>query len=495
MFGVNASRHSRGWLASVASRIVSDEFGLRGFQAPDTLDEPGAGLGGVKTRSVKLANHNVAASGDPDIDGSLSGARWNAQTITYSFPKNAAFYKYAAGASETNIGFHAFNGGQKWAAKEALSDYAGVSGLSFVQRTETLSSHAQLRFAETNAANTAYTYYPGSSSVKAGDAWFNSSRHWYDAPVKGNYAYFTILHEIGHALGLKHGNESGGFGTLSAAHNSMEYSVMTYASYIRAPVGNGLTNGADSYAQSLMMDDIAAIQHLYGADFSKNAGDTTYQWSPATGQMFINGGAQAAPAGNKIFLTVWDGGGNDTYDFSNYSTNLKIDLNPGAWTTASVTQLANLSADGGHKAAGNIANAKLYHNDTRSLIENAVGGSGDDTITGNQAANALSGGAGSDTFVFKVLNEAADTISDFTPGADSISISLTGFGLALAKGGLATSHFDSSGIATKVGPEFVFDPSAQSLAYDPDGKGPAAGIVIAHLPSVAALYVHDIILF
>jgi serralysin len=511
--GLNAMRHSRGWVASLASKIISDEFWLRGVYDHQALDEPGAGLGGKATKPVKLANYNVAPAGDHDIDGLLSRASWKSTTLKYSFPAKAAFYKYSAGASETEIGFHAFSATQKWATKEALANYAAISGLNFVARTETMTSHAQLRFAETNAAFTAYSYYPGSSSVKAGDAWFNSSRHWYDAPAKGNYAYFTMLHEIGHTLGLKHGHEAGGFGALTARHNSMEYSVMTYASYIGAPVANGLRNGPASYAQSLMMDDIAAIQHLYGANFAQNSGDTYYQWSPTTGRMMINGVGQSMPAGNKIFLTVWDGGGNDTYDFSNYATNLKIDLNPGAWTATSAAQLADLSADGRHKATGNIANAKLYHNDPRSLIENAAGGSGNDSITGNKADNGLRGGAGNDTlqgnggndtltgdtgsdkFVFKAVNDGLDSITDFTPGSDTIAIFHSGFGLNWAAGALEAAHFDGHGVATHAGPEFIFNPAARTLAFDPDGSGGAAGIVIANLQSVTTLNAQDIIVF
>ena len=94
-------------------------------------------------------------------------------------------------------------------------------------------------------------------------------------------------------------------------------------------------------------------------------------------------------------MTVWDGGGNDTYDFSNYTTNLSINLQPGGWTTASTAQLAYLG--NGHYAIGNIANALLYENNPASLIENAIGGSGNDTITGNTANNKLTGGAGNDT--------------------------------------------------------------------------------------------------
>ena len=93
-------------------------------------------------------------------------------------------------------------------------------------------------------------------------------------------------------------------------------------------------------------------------------------------------------------MTLWDGGGEDTYDFSNYSTNLSVDLQPGAWTTLAQDEVAE--AKDHTMAPGNIANARLFEGDTRSLIENAIGGSGDDSITGNQADNHLMGGSGDD---------------------------------------------------------------------------------------------------
>jgi len=113
--------------------------------------------------------------------------------------------------------------------------------------------------------------------------------------------------------------------------------------------------------------------------------------------MFINGTGQDMPGANRIFLTVWDGGGADTYNFSAYSTSLKVDLRPGAWTTTSSDQLARLHYDGSKLAAGNIANALLHENDARSLIENAKGGSAGDRIIGNTAANKLWGNGGNDT--------------------------------------------------------------------------------------------------
>ncbi len=45
------------------------------------------------------------------------------------------------------------------------------------------------------------------------------------------------------------------------------------------------------------------------------------KFSTTTGEMFINGVGQGAAIANYVLLTVWDGGGIDAYDFTNY-TNL-----------------------------------------------------------------------------------------------------------------------------------------------------------------------------
>ena len=114
--------------------------------------------------------------------------------------------------------------------------------------------------------------------------------------------------------------------------------------------------------------------------------------------MFVNGVAQGLPGADRVFLTIWDGGGADTYDFSNYTSDLQVDLAPGAWSVLSPGQLADLDAEhpGTHMARGNVFNALLHDADQRSLIENARGGSGADTIFGNQASNTLRGNDGAD---------------------------------------------------------------------------------------------------
>jgi serralysin len=113
--------------------------------------------------------------------------------------------------------------------------------------------------------------------------------------------------------------------------------------------------------------------------------------------MFINGVGQGAPGANRVFLTVWDGGGNDWYDVSNYTAGTTIDLRAGAYTKTSTSQLANLGD--GQFAHGNVYNSFLYQNNTASLIENARGTNGADTFIGNEVANQLEGNGGNDVFV------------------------------------------------------------------------------------------------
>jgi hypothetical protein len=179
-------------------------------------------------------------------------------------------------------------------------------------------------------------------------------------------------------------------------HDSLEYTAMSYRSYVGATIDDddGYSNAQFGYPQTLMMEDIRALQYIYGADFTTNSGNSAYSWSPTTGELFINGVGQGAPGSNRIFMTVWDGGGIDTYDFSSYTTNLTVNLGPGNWTYTSFDQLANLGD--GYSADGNIANALLYNDNTASMIENANGGSGADTIYGNGIANTLTGGPGAD---------------------------------------------------------------------------------------------------
>ncbi|WP_082813694.1 matrixin family metalloprotease [Bradyrhizobium sp. DOA1] len=344
---------------------------------------------------------NVSATNNAEIDGLLSGIKWSG-TITYSFPDSPSDYAnpYSGGDGEpTTSGFASAPTQIQAAVNYAIGlilsytnanvQYAGTNG-------------ADIMIAQSPAANpTAYAYYPG-NYAPGGDIWFGT-QYSFSLAKLGNYYFTTALHELGHAFGLKHSQEAGGPANVAvpSAHDDSEYTVMSYRSYVGASTTGGYTNEAYGYSQTYMANDILALQTMYGADYTTQSSNTVYSWDPMTGQEFINGVGQLAPGGgvagspNRIYETVWDGGGFDTYDLSNYTINLSINLNPGASSVFSAVQLAYLG--NGHYASGNVYNAYLFDGDARSYIDNANGGSANDSIIGNAIANTLNGGGGNDT--------------------------------------------------------------------------------------------------
>ena len=333
---------------------------------------------------------------DPDqaIDALLGGVAWATTSLTFSFPDSVEDFTYNWFGEQT--GFGAFNVAQMEAARLALANFSAVSLLDFTELTGAADRDADFTFAESTEAGTAYAYFP-SSGDWGGDSWFNTVH--FNNPEVGTYAWATFLHEIGHAVGLKHGHDPSGPGALPSALDSHEYSLMTYRSY-EGSSGAFYSNEFYGGPQSLMMLDIAAIQVLYGANFGYNSGDTVYAFDPATGQMIVDGVGAAAPGGNRILRTIWDGDGEDVYDFSAYDTDLAIYLAPGGYVDLDVGGLSQRSRLGpGEFAKGHVFNALQWDGDDRSLIENAVAGAGDDTLQGNRVANRLDGGAGDDVLV------------------------------------------------------------------------------------------------
>jgi len=450
---------------------------------------------------------SVTRTNDQDVDGLLSGLSWDSLNLTYSFPKEASLYGEAYGWGETRDNFGALSSGQTAAVRQILGTISAVTDLDFVEIEETATHEAAMRLARSDAPSPAWSYLPG-NTAEGGDTWFGHSNGLFDAPVRGNYAYYGFMHEILHAVGLKHGNEEDGFGAMTRSHDSMEYSVMTYRSYVGSD-GRHVENEAWGYAQTLMMEDIAALQHMYGADYATHRGNSVYRWSPATGEAFIDGVGQGAPGANRIFMTVWDGGGRDTYDFSSYRTALKVDLRPGAWSTTSAHQLAELGPS--HHARGNIANALLHGDDPRSLIENAIGGSGRDAITGNAASNSLRGGggadrlcgldgadrlaggsgsdvlrggAGRDVFVFDARPSKStnlDRIDDFSVVHDTIHLDNAAFTKVGGAGRLSSGAFWKGAKAHDSSDRVVYDSGLGRLYYDPDGAGAASQTLFAKL--------------
>ncbi len=326
----------------------------------------------------------ISKSNNSDIDGMLSGCKWSG-TITYSFPDAPGDYAdpYTGGNSEpTTSGFASAPSQMQAAINYAIRLILGYTNAS-IQYAGT--NGADVMIAQSPSANpTSYAYYPG-NYASGGDVWFGTQYN-YSLAQLGNYYFTTALHELGHALGLKHSQKTGGVANVAVptAHDDSEYTVMSYRSYVGASTTSGYTNEAYGYPQTYMANDILALQTMYGANYTTQTGSTVCSWNPATGAgVHQRRRTKLAPGGgvggsaNRIYETVWDGGGVDTYDLSK--------LHDRTWASISIParrhcsrrcQLANLGS--GHSASGSVLQ-RLVSTTTGGAgptIDSAAGGAG-----------------------------------------------------------------------------------------------------------------------
>jgi serralysin len=364
---------------------------------------------------------NPADVDNPNTLSILLGYRWTtsfqgseqAKTLSYAFPTMTSDYSPIPGGypgTQYLDGFAPATAEQQAAAKTAMDLVSSYTDLKFVPATSPSGEAAAIRF-----ANTTYTdaegdtpsvgNFPYRGGLSAGDVFLNSN-----GKVRPQYfgtdPFLTVTHELGHALGLTHGNGDNNFPALQSQYTSNEFTEMTYASYRGSPAGVVTAAWDGSAPQSYMMFDIAALQFLYGANFNKVGSSATYSWD-ANGQEYING--LVAPdtgvtSTHKIFSTVWTQGATTTYDLHNFSDNQVDDLRPGHWLTFSYSQLADLNSKvpagtPQYQAQGNIYNTLLYHNNTDSEITTLVTGSGNDKIIGNDLDDTLNAGSGNDTIM------------------------------------------------------------------------------------------------
>jgi Ca2+-binding RTX toxin-like protein len=299
--------------------------------------------------------------------------RWNNNapgtplSLTYGFMTTAPSY-----ADPSNIGwignefgsFQAFYALQRQAVDRAIQNYEQVCNVDFSFLAN--GDAAQVRFGNADLGDfaAAHSYLPERSSnwEGEGDVWFHVGETYLHDPWAGSYAYMVVLHEIGHTLGLKHPHDPDGLtspATLLPEEDNRQYTVMSYnphPNYLNPPLE----------PSSLQLYDIAALQYLYGANMSTRNGDSVYAWNP-----------------NAQFITcIWDGGGTDTIDASNQARRSIINLNAGTFSSV-----------GWNDGSDAVNNLSIAYN---CVIENAIGGSGSDTLIGNDYSNRLEGGFGND---------------------------------------------------------------------------------------------------
>ncbi len=266
-------------------------------------------------------------------------------------------------------------------ARWALEAWAGVTGIEFEFVND---DDAHITFDDNQDRPDVATAERSTSEGFIVSAHINVPASW----ITGNEAridshvFYAYLHEIGHALGLDHpGPYSEFFRPLIDKIFLNDTWQTTVMSYFRQD-HDKFVDASFAYPVTPMVADIIAIQDLYGVPVDINPGDTVYGYGSNVegylGELFERWtGEGGVSFGNPVTLTLHDSGGIDTLDLRTDTTDQQIDLRPEGFSDV-------------FGLAGNLIIAQ----DT--LIENYIAGSGNDAVTGNDAANYLQGRDGND---------------------------------------------------------------------------------------------------
>lgn len=414
-------------------------IGIRGDTMATTTKNPILALTAI-WNGYDTARWNFPSA----VGGTLDSHKGVGQAVvvTYSFPSVLPAY-----SPET--GFAPLDADQKAAARGVLALYEQFINVDF---REVAGGNGTMVFGNSSQGDSAgYAFYPSfrywyddsgvvtkvaAGGRTAGDVWVNGNIDWQPTEWQpGREGWGLMLHEIGHALGLKHPFQAPSSGyLLDPAYDDESYTVMSYTSAPNMWLFQTTPGGSGYYdllgPRTPMPLDIAALQYLYGANTRTRSGDSVYKWADA----------------EEMLMTIWDGGGKDTINCANQTLTCWIDLREGAYssiglrlTEAEMRQTHGIPAEYAvdpelYDGLNNVAIA------VDAVIENAIGGVRNDRITGNEVANTLDGRAGNDLLVGNAGNDRLVGGS----GADTLR---GGLGADRLEGGAGADCFDFDRVA------------------------------------------------
>ncbi|GJL75900.1 MAG TPA: peptidase M10 [Nitrosomonas sp.] len=310
------------------------------------------------------------------VNALILGFRWKNPVISFSFPDNDArwsadpFTGYGPGEEPWSVSYTPLSVSNQSDFVAALQQWKNVANIEFNFIEESENSVGDIRIAYTEVRELddaeAWAYLPA-NGVWGGDIWINkSSNSAVSEWTRGDFSFLTVLHEIGHALGLQHPFEDSSF---PIAEDTMSSTIMSYS----ALPGNQ-NSIFDFYPTTPMPLDIKAIQHLYGANQAFHTGNDIYRYTDD----------------GTYHETIWDSAGTDTISYTgNQEAFIQLEEGQGSSIGNSIHATSRLNSV-------IVPNIWIAHD---TVIENASGGQNNDVLFGNQYDNFLSGNDGNDTFI------------------------------------------------------------------------------------------------